>query len=103
MKWPSGIMRPIRLLHNHADHETRLTHARSIYCYFVIKHCSWTHRPYTLYSVAELYCMGVRPTGVNIRFKDAFSQRLVGEMEESRAWTNGPGNDLTCCAVRGLP
>lgn len=97
LKWPSGIMRPIRLLHYH--HKD----ARRIYCYFVIKHCSWTHRPYTLYTIGELYCMGVRPTGVNVRFKDTLSARLVREMEESRAWNHGRGKDLTCCAVRGLP
>lgn len=103
LKWPNGTMRPIRLLHNHAGRDTNLSRARAIYCYFVIKHCSWTHRPYTIYTVGELYCLGVRPTGVNVRFKDELSKRLVCEMEESRAWTHGRGKDLTCCAVRGLP
>lgn len=97
LKWPNGAMRPVRLVHDHG------AGPRKIYCYFVIKHCSWTHRPYTLYSIAELYCLGVRPTGINIRFKDELSQRLVREAKDCRAWTHGRGNDLTCCAVRGLP
>lgn len=97
LRWPSGVMRPVRLLHFHHPHP------RSIYCFFVIKGCSWTRRPYTLYNVGELYCMGVRPTGVNVRFKDEISRRLVEEMESSRPWNKGRGSDLTCCSVKGLP
>jgi hypothetical protein len=95
LKWPSGTMRVVRVLHDHGV-TNRYEDPRKVFCYFTIKHCSWTHRCYTLYNLGELHGMGVRNTGMNIKFKTRFDERLVEEMENSGQRT------IKCCAVRGM-
>ena len=94
LKWPSGVMRVVRLVHQHGD---RRENPRKTFCFFVIKHCSWTRRCYTLYNIGELAGIGVRNTRVNIKFKTRIDERIVEEMERAGR------PQISCCKVRGLP
>jgi len=87
---PSGRLRIVRRV-SWSKHPTRTR------LYFVIAHCSWTHRPYTLYTLNELKTIGYRPTGKRVRIADDFQCELEKEMTDHRY------RSFTCCDVVGIP
>jgi hypothetical protein len=92
LKWPHGSMRVIRKL-SHPDS----LNPRRKYCYFSIRHCSWTGRCYTLYSIGELMGMGVIPTGVRIHFKHPLDLKINRVIQRG-----GDREEMSCCAVSGV-
>lgn len=101
----TGDLRVVRAVHRHCIDRSgkggwSKTQARRTYCYFAIKRCSWTHRPYTQYSIGEMVTMGWTPTDAKpSRLNAAIDHQLLADFEaDAREDLN-----LTCCAVRGLP
>lgn len=91
---PSGAMRIARAVHICGNDPCHW------FIYFTIRHCSWTHRPYTLYCVAELFGLGYRKIDKRVRVQDRF-QRLLAEDVESNEKVNKL--NFHCCDVRGIP
>ena len=62
----SGDLRVVRAVHRSPKATGKgargSTAARRTFCYFAVKHCSWTGAGYTLYSVAEMIGMRWLPT-----------------------------------------
>lgn len=90
VRWPSGVLRVVRKV-THA----RSGNPRSIWCWFTIRHCSWTHRCYTLYNLGELKQIGVKRVGVRVRFKQKIDFRINRVIEHG-------SQELSCCDVRGI-
>ena len=101
----SGTLRVVRAVHRHpkasGKGSGKATIARRCYCFFAIRHCSWTGRPHTGYSIGEMVTMGWTPTAAKPRALDADIDRKLARDMEMRG--RSQDNELTCCAVRGLP
>lgn len=68
--------------------------------YFAIRHCSWTRRPYTLYSSVDLASMHVELIGRNVHTKhETFDHAFLTAIEQR---LDAP-RLLSCCDVRGMP
>ena len=67
---------------------------------FVIRHCSWTHRPYTVLFPADLKTRGYKPTGIRVKLKGQFDRIIKKELDRTR---RGDPPVLTCCDVIGIP
>ncbi len=100
----SGDLRVVRAVHRHPKATGKgsygATQARRTYCFFAIKHCSWTGAGYTLYNVAEMVGMGWLPT-------TAKPQKLTAEIDlklradfEAR---DSRSRCVRCCEAVGLP
>ena len=70
-------------------------HNSGRYITFAIRHCSWTGRPYTVYSVSELESMGYVNTGINVKIKLPIERRIFAAIKDSS------NRSLSCCDVRG--
>jgi hypothetical protein len=90
LRAPSGRLRIVRKL------GSTQKGLRGRYVYFCIAHCSWTHRPYTLYTTSELERMGYRKVN-HISLKSQFDRLLEEEMD-----TNDKPK-MKCCDVMGIP
>ncbi len=63
---------------------------------FVINHCSWTGRPYTVMSFTDLRQQGYRPARARSKLNgpmDAHIARVVADHRD---------RSLSCCAVKGI-
>lgn len=70
-----------------------------VWVYFTIKHCSWTRRCYTLYSMNDLIQRGFKPTGKKFPVgEDPFDNLILNEM----AFVGSDPPMLTCCDVEGI-
>jgi len=97
LRAPSGRLRLVRAVHNSFLRKHWKNNPKSrIWVYFVINHCSWTKRPYTLYTVAELERQDYRKMPASFKLNDKFQRLLIEEIE-----TNV--NNFTCCDVVGIP
>lgn len=100
---PSGDLRVVRDVHRHpkafGKGASRATKARRVFCYFAIRHCSWTGAGYTLYSVAEMAQMGWLPTTVEPRKLDS----EIDEKLKSDFGKDNKGRCMRCCDAVGLP
>lgn len=67
---------------------------------FLIRRCSWTHRPHTIYDANLLKQYGFKPTGIRMSLKSQFDKAV--EEEISRVRKVKPPI-LTCCDVIGIP
>ena len=65
---------------------------------FVIRRCSWTHRPYTVMFPADLKTQEYKPTGIRVTLKGEFDRIMDEEMNRG-----GDPPLLTCCDVIGIP
>lgn len=91
---PNGLLRIARVV--------RLSNRRNpnkMRVYFTIRHCSWTHRCYTLYTVAELLYNGYVNTHKKWRWlpEDIALNDIIErnhELDRKKA--------LTCCDVEGI-
>ena len=99
LRWPSGALRVVRVFHDHGAFRDRYKRKplRWKFCFFAIRRCSWTQRPYTVLNLGELQGLGVVNTGINVKFKTTFDKQLAAEMVDKDVRT------IKCCAVKGLP
>ena len=87
LKAPNGLMRIVRDVHLGRSNPS-IT--------FVIRHCSWTHRPYTVYTLCDLRYMGYTSTHVVVKLdKLPQSRRIAAAIKDHR------NRSLSCCDVRG--
>ena len=72
------------------------------YFYFVILHCSWTRRPYTLYTSTDMCSKVIEIIGHNYKSKMPIFDAAL-EIELDRGGLT-PTNrlQLTCCDVQGI-
>ncbi len=70
---PSGDFRVIRKV-------TRGSHRRYPIFSFAIRHCSWTRRPYTVYTWGELVRMGYIAAGASVELKTPKDRILAKEI-----------------------
>ncbi len=103
VKTKSGDLRIVRAVHRHpkatGKGSGKATKARRVWCFFAIKHCSWTGAGYTLYTIAEMVGMGWLPTSAKPRRMSAeIDVRLKSDFAR-------PGKDrcVRCCEAVGLP
>jgi len=93
----SGLLRVVR----HVSHSTVKwngpAHTRTN-VYFSIKHCSWTHRCYTVYTGNDLVQMGYRPTRARVKLRKKIDRIIEHDI------TNRDRFDqkLTCCDVESV-
>lgn len=68
----------------------------------VIKHCSWTHRCYTILNATDLRCLGYRKLRLKRKALDSDFDRTVRAAMQQKG---GPrsGYILDCCDVKGIP
>ena len=65
---------------------------------FSIQHCSWTGRPYTVYTGNDLRQMGYRPTKARVRLNSQFARLLEADFGATRS----SDCTFTCCDVEGI-
>ena len=92
MKAPSGALRIVRSVTCRSRRERR-----KIWIVFTIKHCSWTHRPVTTYSLGELQDLGYVHTRKNITLSLPSDKVIEAEC----SYPDNP--QLSCCDVVGVP
>jgi len=96
-----GPLRVVRDVHRYSAHSwnrhRRRQAGRLGSITFAIRHCSWTKRPYTVYTASDLKTFGYRYVGARVRLDRPIDKRLAVAIRDS---TN---QSLKCCAVRGLP
>ena len=66
--------------------------------YFAIQHCSWTGRPYTIYTGNDLVQMGYEPIRGRFPPRTQFDRTLERDFEAKKS------DDcvLDCCSVKGV-
>jgi hypothetical protein len=95
LRAPSGKLRIVRAVH-YSGNNRSYVNERRVWVYFVIAHCSWTHRCYTLYSLAELKELGYHHTGKRVQlWRDKFQEKIIRVCDEGTT-------ELTCCDVEGI-
>lgn len=66
----------------------------------IIRHCSWTHRCYTILNYTDLRIMGYRKLRLKRkRLKTEFDQKVKAALHQP----GGRPYILTCCDVEGMP
>jgi hypothetical protein len=70
-----------------------------VYVTFAIRHCSWTHRAYTIYTGCDLRTMKFRPTGHYIDLR----KKIDKQMEHDFQQNDRKNCILDCCAVKSVP
>lgn len=91
---PNGLLRIARCVH-----VSNPRNPNRIRIYFTIRHCSWTHRCYTLYSVAELLYHGYVNTHKKWRWlpEDIILNDIIERNHQL------PRDEaMTCCDVEGI-
>jgi hypothetical protein len=63
---------------------------------FVIMRCSWTKRPYTIYTFTDLKVFRFTYVGARVRLDSELDRKIL------RAIRNNGERSLSCCAVRGV-
>lgn len=63
---------------------------------FVIKHCSWTGRPYTVMNFTALRQQGYRPAHARSKMNGPLDPQIARVVVDHR------DRSLTCCAVKGI-
>jgi hypothetical protein len=92
---PNGVLRVVRHV-SICQNERSVVNERKTWVFFTIRHCSWTRRCYTLYSIAELKSLGYRLTGKRVlRWADKYQERVDRVIQNS-------SQELTCCDVEGI-
>lgn len=87
---PSGVLRTVRAVRM----DTQMN-PRKIIVAFSILHCSWTHRCYTVYSIAELRGIGYTHLAQRRKFNDPFEKELNRVISAS-------STEMDCCDVKGI-
>lgn len=99
LKTPSGLLRVVRRVSRYRHRDGRKRNpARSVWCNFIIQHCSWTHRPYTCYSVGEMNQLKWEHTGKRMKLNTEFDRLLESDFEADRS----EDCMFTCCSVEGI-
>lgn len=78
---------------------------------FAIRHCSWTHRPYTVLTGNDLVQFGYRPTKAHVALRKKIDREIERDFNGRLVSANGRriscpvlGTDrrIDCCDVRGM-
>jgi|SRR5579872_560803 len=88
IKSPAGLLRIARAVHIASDDP------KKVWVSFAIKHCSWTRRCYTVYSLDELLRTGYTVTRKRVKF-NKFDKRVNTVIHKS-------SKEMTCCDVEGI-
>ena len=86
LKAPSGALRCVRYV----------SLGYRNYVGLAIRHCSWTHRCYTLYTTNELHGIGYTLAGARFALRTKMDRRIARNITTRE-------RDLKCCDVVGLP
>jgi len=99
---PSGLLRVVRGVHRTGTRRRQrgTVYSRGVYITFVIRHCSWTHRPYTHLNVGEMVQIGYRPTEAKYTFGPVDA---ILDSEVSRADEEKRKPVFSCCDVDAMP
>lgn len=69
---------------------------------FAIKHCSWTRRPYTVYTGNDLARMGYRPTRARVSLRKRIDLAIMRVYAAKPKWGAKKPYEITCCDVEGI-
>jgi hypothetical protein len=92
----SGSLRVVRKVRVWRNKRSGCEH---ITLWLAIRHCSWTHRPYTVIGTQDVHYRGFRPVGKRVRLTKAIDKKLAHDVNSKNAF-NGR---MTCCDVKGVP
>lgn len=80
-------------------HVTRRPGGQLLCVTFAIRTCSWTRRPYTVYTASDLKVFSFRYVGARIALSSELDRKLSDAINHSGG--ERP-HGLTCCSVRGV-
>lgn len=93
LRAPSGVLRIVRSVQHSGP-----SLGKTSVC-FLIRHCSWTGRCYTVLTGCDLATIGYVKTGARAKLNHGFDRAVEHDMGGIH-WRDAK---LTCCAVRGIP
>ena len=64
---------------------------------FTIRHCSWTHRCYTVLTYVDILGRGMLPSKHNVKLKSRLDRKIAKDLLDHRI------QKLDCCDVQGIP
>lgn len=101
LMFPSGGYRVVRAVHHHKQPRPDGVNWRFPILSFAIRRCSWTGRPYTVYTACDLQTMGVEHTGANVELESIEDHALADSINDknSPVW----GLSVTCCMAKDMP
>ena len=91
---PGGDYRVVRAV------SRRARDGKLMFVVFVIRHCSWTKRPFTTYSAADLKTNGWGYVGVRVKLASDADRQLEKDL---LAMCRGVRGVYKCCTVQGIP
>lgn len=84
----SGLLRVVRSVSRRGGKLGSVT--------FVIRHCSWTKRPYTVYTFSDLKVFRYSYVGARVGLNGELDRKI------DEAIRHRDNRSLSCCAVRGI-
>lgn len=95
----SGVLRIVRYVsHSWIASGVSVPHFRTNVA-FTIRHCSWTHRCYTILTGNDLVQMGYQPTRGRVKLRKRIDRQIDWEISSNPS----PAEiKLTCCDVEGI-
>jgi hypothetical protein len=97
----SGVLRVVRGVTHSQVHYNGPPHIRTNVV-FAIKHCSWTGRPYTVYTGNDLVQMGYRPTSARVSLRKKIDRAIERTYHAAPDWFAKKPYEITCCDVSGV-
>lgn len=101
LMFPSGGYRVVRAVHHHKEQRPNGVNWRFPILSFAIRRCSWTGRPYTVYTANDLQTMGVEHTGASVVLDSIQDHALEDAInaKDSPVWKL----PVTCCMATDMP
>ncbi len=93
-----GSWRIVRKVSRWSNHWSKETRVRSIT--LAIRHCSWTHRCYTVVTRSDLKQRGFKKVAARVQLKSSGIDAKIKAAIHQDSWEP---KLLTCCDVEGLP
>lgn len=97
----SGMLRVVREVSHHEVRYSGPPHIRTSVV-FAIKHCSWTRRPYTVYTGNDLVQMGYRPTSARVSLRKKIDRAIARVYGATPNWSARKPYEITCCDVEDV-
>ena len=97
----SGVLRVVRNVSHSEVRWSGPPHIRTSVV-FAIKHCSWTKRPYTVYTGNNLVQMGYQPTRARVTLQKRIDRAIMRVYGAAPNWSHKKPYEVTCCDVEGI-
>lgn len=101
LKSGTGVLRVVRAVSHHKIKYSGPEHIRTNVT-FAILTCSWTGRPYTVYTGNDLVQMGYRPTRAKVKLNKKIDRAIMRVFNAPPDYSKKKHYEVTCCDVRGI-